>query len=125
MMKATFFLGIFILILASCTTVSFQGLQMQGEIRPYTIVGEFQRTITDYGSLGVAGGGTLVSYGNPDKEIAAIIQEEIINYSGDAAINIELKYSAGFINIILATFTLSLLSNSTITLRGTVIKYID
>ena len=107
-----------LLVLASCQTVTFQGLPVVKEVPPYTVVKDFSTTIGD--PTLIAG---LLPLSQPDQRIYSYIKEEIDRYSGDAAINVELDYGVSFFDLILTSLTGSIYSPRTITISGTIIKY--
>ena len=108
------------LFAVSCTTVSFQGIQAVRDMPDFTVVGEFERVISDPHLIA----GPL-PMGQPDHRIFTEIQDEIAKLSGDAAINVTIEYGQTFFDLILGSLTGQLYSPRTITLSGTVVKFDD
>lgn len=116
-MKTKFILLLGILLLASCQTVTFQGIQAVKQVPAYTVVKDFQKEIGDpHVILG------LIALGQPDERIFAYIQDEIDKFSGDAAINVEIDYGLNFFDLILFPIW-PIYSGRTITIKGTIVKY--
>lgn len=114
-----------VLLLAGCTTVKFGGLQVTDEMQSFTVVGEFETSLTINKFLGGSGGTTLFNIGE-DTAINPVydaIQREIGKYGGDAAVNIEIEYHATFVQKLLNSITATLYAPSTVTITGTVVKY--
>ena len=116
---------VLVILLGACTTVSFQGIQAVKDMPNFTVIGDFEKKISDTGLLGATGGIKLVSFGQPDHEIFTAIQNEIQKLSGDAAINVEIAYTSSLMNILLNGCTGSVIAPSTIVIRGTVVKFSD
>lgn len=114
-----------LVVLVSCQTVTFQGIQAVKDMDSFTVVGDFERRIKDHRVIGGAGGFALLPLGQPDKDIFDVIQKEITKYSGDAAINVEIDYGFTLIDLLLNGFTAGVYAPSTITVKGTVVKYTD
>jgi len=110
-------------VAVSCTTVSFQGIQAQKDLPAYTVVGQFEKVITDPAILGNAGGIKLIPLGDADERIFTYIQDEITKWSGDAAINVTIEYQATFVDILLNALTAGIYAPSHIVIKGTVVNY--
>jgi hypothetical protein len=115
---AALVLGVF----ASCTTVSFEGLQMQKDLQNYTVVKNFKKTITDPRVIGYGTSWALIGLTRPDKVIFDTIRSEINKVSGDAAIDVTISYGSSLVDMLLNSFTAGLYSPRTITISGTIVK---
>ncbi len=115
---AAIVLGMF----AACTTVSFEGLQMQKDLQNYTVIKDFKRTITDPRLIGYGTSWALIPLARPDKAIFDTIRSEINKVSGDAAIDVTISYGITLIDWLLNGFTGGLYSPRTITISGTIVK---
>jgi hypothetical protein len=112
-----------LLILASCTTVSFQGLQMQKDLESYSVVKDFEITMKDTKALGAGTGYALISLNQPDERIFEEIRREIDKVSGDAAIDVTIEYKTTFTDMLLNSVTGTLYSPRTIKVTGTIVSY--
>ena len=117
-------LGILVL-LASCVSVTFEGLQMQKDMPNFQVIKEFKKVINDPHLLGAGSGFGLIPLGQPDKEIFEAIRSEINKVSGDGAIDVTIKYGQSFGNMIINTMTVYLYSPRKITITGTIVKFTD
>ena len=112
-----------VVLLASCTSVSFEGLQMQKDIPSYTTIKEFEKVIPDGHLLGWGTGYGLIPLGRPDMEIFDTIRMEIDKVSGDAAIDVTISYGMTAIDMLLNSFTGGVYSPRRITISGTIVKF--
>jgi hypothetical protein len=115
--------GLVLFVLASCTTVSFQGLQMQKDLESYSVVKEFEITMKDTQLLGSGTGYGLISLNQPDERIFQEIRREIDKVSGDAAIDVTIEYKTTFTDMLLNGATAALYSPRTIKVTGTIVSY--
>jgi hypothetical protein len=116
---------LFILMITSCTTVKFGGLQVTDEMQSFTVVGEFETKVTINKFFGTSGGATMFNMG-ADAAINPVydaIQREIGKYGGDAAVNIEISYEATIGQKIINAVTATIYAPSTVKITGTVVKY--
>lgn len=112
-------LAIFVSLFAiGCTTVDFQGIQAVKDMPSFTVVGEFKKDISDPHLIS-----GLLPLGQPDHDAFRYIQDEISKLSGDAAINVNLKYHVTFMDMVIGSLTGQLYSPRTITISGTVVKF--
>lgn len=116
-------LALALLFIASCTTVSFQGMQMTTDVPSFNVVGEFERTISQHAIIGGWSGGSLVKMSDNDERIFSIITDEVQKKGGDAAIDVTIEYGAGFVDLLLNAVTLSIYNPGKIKISGTIIKY--
>ncbi len=122
-MKKIGLLAIVVLFMASCTTVSFQGMQMTKDVPSFNVVGEFEKVVAHNGIIGNAAGYKLIQMNDNDERIFSIITDEIQKKGGDAAIDVTIEYRADILDILITGVTFSLFSPSDIVIKGTIIKY--
>jgi hypothetical protein len=114
-----------VVLIASCTTFQVSGVQMNNETPSYQSVGEFEKTIAVHEFLGSPGGTNLlnVTATNMDEEIFDAIRREIEKFSGDAAVNVVIKYEATFVDILLNGVTFGAYAPAHATITGTIVKF--
>jgi hypothetical protein len=112
-----------LLVLASCTTVSFEGLQMQTDLEGYSVVREFEIELKDTKLLGAGTGYGLMSLNQPDERIFEEIRREIDKASGDAAVDVTIQYKTSLGDMIWNSLTGTLYSPRTIVVTGSIVKY--
>ncbi|AHC14832.1 hypothetical protein [Salinispira pacifica] len=114
-----------VLVLSSCTTFKLSGVQVVSNMQNYNVVGEFDKTVKVWEFLGSAGGANLgnVTADAMDEKIYDAIQREISKYSGDAAVNITVEYSATVVDLLINGFTGSIVAPATARITGSVVKY--
>ena len=112
-----------LLVLASCTTVSFEGLQMQTDLEGYSVVREFEIELKDTKLLGAGTGYGLMSLNQPDERIFEEIRREIDKASGDAAVDVTIQYKTTLGDMIWNSLTGTLYSPRTIVVTGSIVKY--
>lgn len=129
MKKAVLIIGAVLLVLfaASCTTFQLSGIQMNEEMPSYQAVGEFETSVMVNEFLGSSGGANLVNATatNMDNPIYDAVRREINKYSGDAAVNVTVKYEASFVDLLLNGITFGLYAPAHAKIEGTVVKYQD
>jgi predicted small secreted protein len=118
-------IAIVAIALTSCTTFQLSGAQVTKEIPAYDAVGNFDITVKVHEFLGSSGGANLLNVSSDamDTEIYDAIQREIQKYTGDAAMNVEIRYEASFIDILLNAVTWSLYAPATAHISGVIVKY--
>lgn len=118
------FVSLMLVLVASCTTFKASGLAY-GKMNDVTVVGDFERTISVTKFLGTSGGATMFNIGQDgtDDKISAAITKEINNLGGDAAVNVSIEQKATVLNMLVNSFTSSILAPVKITIKGTVVKY--
>ena len=123
--KVVMLLAIAAVAFTSCTTFQLSGAQVTKEIPSYDTVGEFDIAVKVNEFLGSAGGANLLNVSSDamDTEIYDAIQREIQKYTGDAAVNVEIRYEASFIDLLLNGLTWSLYAPATAHISGVVVKY--
>jgi hypothetical protein len=112
-----------LLLMASCTTASFQGMQMTTQVPSFNVVGQFERTLSQHAIIGGWSGGSLVKLSDNDERIFAIITDEIQKKGGDAAIDVTIEYGANVVDLLLNAVTFSIYNPGKVSISGTVIKY--
>lgn len=117
------FLVLALILVASCTTASFQGMQMTKDVPSFNVVGEFEKTISQHAIIGGWSGGSLVKMSDNDERIFSIITDEITKKGGDAAIDVTIEYGAGVVDLLLNAVTFSVYNPGKIKISGTIIKY--
>ena len=98
---------------------------MTREIPAYSAVGDFEISIKVNEILGSAGGANLLNVTSDamDTKIHGAIRREIQKYTGDAAVNVEIRYEAPGVDLILNGLTWGLYALATAHVSGVVIKY--
>lgn len=127
-MKTTFKLGFILLgllTIVSCTTFELDGLTYSKDAPGVEVLGEFEVTVWVNEFLGGSGGANLFNLTSDamNDPIRKAIQEEIETLSGDAAINVSVKYQASFVNILLNGITGGIYAPATAVITGTVVSY--
>lgn len=112
-------------LVVSCTTFQVSGVQMNKETPSYQAVGQFEKKIVVNEFLGNSGGINLlnVTATNMDEKIFDAIRREIEKFSGDAAVNVTIKYEATFIDLLLNVLTASIYAPAHATISGTIVKF--
>jgi len=114
-----------LVLVASCTTFQVSGVQMNKETPSFQAVGQFEKTIAVHEFLGSSGGVNLVNITatNMDEAIFDAIRREIEKFSGDAAVNVTIKYEATFIDVLLNGITSGIYAPAHATVSGTIVKF--
>jgi len=114
-----------VVLVVSCTTFQVSGVQMNQETPSYQAVGQFEKKIVINEFLGNSGGINLlnVTATNMDEKIFDAIRREIEMFSGDAAVNVTIKYEATFIDLLLNVLTASIYAPAHATISGTIVKF--
>jgi hypothetical protein len=112
-------------LVVSCTTFQVSGVQIYKETPSYQAVGQFEKTIVVNEFLGNSGGINLfnVTATKMDEQIFDAIRREIEKFSGDAAVNVTIKYEATFIDLLLNALTATIYSPAHATISGTIVKF--
>ena len=112
-------------LIASCTTFQVSGVQVNKATPSFQSVGEFQKTIAVNEFLGSSGGANFanVTATNMDEQIFDAIRREIEKFSGDAAVNVTIKYEATFIDLLLNGITSGIYAPAHATISGTIVKF--
>ncbi len=109
----------------ACTTFQLSGVSVVGDMPGVEVVGDFETTVNVTEWLGSSGGSNLfnVTSDAMDNAIYDAIQREVSQMSGDAAINVDIRYEATFINILLNGLTGNIYAPATAFISGTVVRY--
>ena len=129
MRKTVLIIGSLLLVLfvASCTTFQLSGIQMNEDMPSYQSVGHFETTVMVNEFLGSSGGANIVNASATamDNPIYDAVRREINKYSGDAAVNVTVKYQATFVDLLLNGITSGIYAPAHAKIEGTVVKYQD
>lgn len=129
MRKTVLIIGSLLLVLfvASCTTFQLSGIQMNEDMPSYQSVGQFETTVMVNEFLGSSGGANIVNATATamDNPIYDAVRREINKYSGDAAVNVTVKYQATFVDLLLNGITSGIYAPAHAKIEGTVVKYQD
>lgn len=127
MKTAAKILGLIALVMAigACTTFQLTGIQVVEDMPGMTPVGDFETTVNVNEFIGSSGGSNLfnVTADAMDNEIYDAIRREVERRSGDAAVNVTVRYEASFVNILLNAFTFGIYAPATAHISGTVVSY--
>jgi len=115
--------ALILLVFASCTTVSFEGLQMQNDMDGYSVVTDFEIELKDRQLLGAGTGYGLLSLNQPDERIFEEIRREIDKVSGDAAVNVTIQYKNTFGDFFWNGDTVGIYSPRTIVVTGQIVSF--
>lgn len=116
--------------LAGCTTFQASGLQMGLVIngQQYEKVHHFsEKSWTNKFLAWGLHGGTLFNLSSEatDPRVRAVIEKNIKNYGGDAAIDVKIKYGSNPLQWILTGITGGIWMPGTVTVTGTVVKAVN
>ncbi|MFO7729352.1 MAG: hypothetical protein R6V86_01170 [Spirochaetia bacterium] len=129
MKKTVLIIGVVLMVLfaASCTTFQLSGIQMNEDMPSYQTVGEFETSVMVNEFLGSSGGANLANVTSDamDNQIYDAVRREINKYSGDAAVNVTVKYEATFVDLLLNGITWGVYAPAHATIEGTIVKYQD
>ena len=112
-------------LVVSCTTFQVSGVQMNKETPSFQTVGQFETSVAVHEFIGESGGMNLlnVTATNMDEKIFDAIRREIEKFSGDAAVNVTIKYEATFVDLLLNVLTASIYAPAHATISGTIVKF--
>lgn len=124
LIKVTVIVGI-VLAIAACTTFELSGVHIVEDMPSMQPMGDFETTVHVHEFLGNSGGANLfnVTADAMDNEIYDTIRREVEKRSGDAAINVTIRYEASFIDLLLNGITFGVYAPATATVSGTVVSY--
>lgn len=127
MKKALRIVGLLVVmaLVASCTTFQLSGVQVNKQTPSFQNVGQFEVTIPVNEFLGSAGGANLlnISATAMDNTIFDTIRREIEKQSGDAAVNVTIRYEATALDVILNGLTGGIWAPAHAVIKGTVVKF--
>ncbi len=120
-------LAILLVVIMSCQTATFSGLQMTKDMDSFVVVKDFETTVTVWEFLGSPGGANLfnVSADAMDEPVFQAVQNEIQKLGGDAAVDITLVQEATLVDMIIGGVTGSILAPCKVHITGTVVKFAD
>ena len=112
-------------LVVSCTTFQLSNVQIDKATPSYTEIRQFEKKVVVHEFLGNSGGANLfnVTAINMDNEILEAIRLEIELYSGDAAVNVTIKYEATFVDLLLNGITGGIYAPAHATISGTIVKF--
>jgi hypothetical protein len=114
-----------VLVVGACTTFELSGVHIVEDMPSMQPMGDFEATVKVHEFLGSSGGANLfnVTADAMDNEIYDTIRREVEKRSGDAAINVTVRYEASFVDLLLNGITWGLYAPATATISGTVVSY--
>tara|TARA_B100000614_G_scaffold250127_1_gene259863 strand:+ start:514 stop:879 length:366 start_codon:yes stop_codon:yes gene_type:complete len=114
-----------VLAVAGCTTFQMSGMQVVQDMPSMQPLGDFETTVKVNEFIGNSGGANLfnLTATEMDNEIYDAIRREVEKRSGDAAINVTVRYEAQFLDLLLNGVTFGLYAPATATISGTVVSY--
>ena len=118
---------IVLIVMMSCTTATFSGLQMTKDMDSFVVVKDFETTVTVWEFLGTSGSANLfnITADAMDDPVFDAVQKEIQKLGGDAAVDITLVQEATFGNMIINGLTGSILAPCKVHITGTVVKFAE
>ena len=125
--KSMHILGCVLLIAtaSSCTTFRLSGIQLTKEIPSYQTVGQFEIKVPVMEFLGRSGGSNFlnVTATAMDTKIYDAIQREVQKMTGDAAVNVTVRYKVSFVGAIINALTFTILAPAVAEVSGSIVKY--
>lgn len=114
-----------VMVIGACTTFQLTGIQVVEDMPGMTPIGDFETTVNVNEFVGSSGGANLfnVTADAMDNEIYDAIRREVERRSGDAAVNVTVRYEASFVNILLNVITFNIYAPATAHISGTVVSY--
>ena len=111
-------------LFAGCTTFRADGLAYMSSTSGMEVLGHFEESTTVYEFLGTPGGENLFNITAEAMKDKAdeIITREITKQGGDAAINVQIVYKAGFLNYLLNWLTWDIVAPAKLYVKGDVVK---
>ncbi|UCF99567.1 MAG: hypothetical protein JSV89_08500 [Spirochaetaceae bacterium] len=112
-------------LVVSCTTFQVSGVQMNKATPSYTEITQFEKKVVVHEFIGSSGGTNFLNLTatDMDNEILDAIRLEIELHSGDAAVNVTIKYEATFIDLLLNGITWGIYAPAHATISGTIVKF--
>ncbi len=114
-----------LVLAASCTTFQVSGVQVNRQTPSFQNVGQFETTVAVNEFLGSSGGANLLNVSATAMEdpIFDAIRREIEKFSGDAAVNVTIRYEATALDVILNGLTSGIWAPAHAVITGTVVKF--
>lgn len=118
-------LAIVLVVMMSCTTATYSGLQMTKDMDSFVVIKDFETSVTVSEFLGSPGGVNLfnITADAMDDPVFDAVQKEIQKLGGDAAVNITIVQEATLFNMILTSITGGIYAPCTVHVSGTVVKF--
>ncbi len=127
MKTAAKILGLVALVMAigACTTFQLTGIQVVEDMPGMTPIDDFAITVKINEFVGGSGGANLANLTADamDNEIYDAIRREVERRSGDAAVNVTVRYEASFVDILLNVITFNIYAPARAHISGTVVSY--
>ncbi len=114
-----------IMAVGACTTFQLSGIHIVEDMPSMSPIGDFETTIKVHEFVGASGGANLfnVTADTMDNEIYDAIRREVQRRSGDAAINVTVRYEASFVDLLLNGLSFNLYAPATAVISGTVVSF--
>ena len=126
-MKKIFAAALLLLTLAvtSCTTFKASGLTVLKPSENVKVLGHFERKVTVHEFLGNSGGANLfnVTADAMEERVTELVWQEIGKLNGNGAINVEIEYSATFVDALLNGITSGIYAPAHLYIAGDVVQF--
>jgi hypothetical protein len=109
---------------SSCTSFQISGLEFAPQLTSGVFVGNFDIEVRVTKFWGSAAGKTLANMqvDETDQVIMDAIKEEVRRMGGNRAVNVQIAYSATFLDVLLNSLTLNIYAPAYVRVTGTVIR---
>lgn len=117
---------LFALFFTSCTTFKASNLAvMPNDPSSMVMLGHFERNVLVSEFLGSSGGSNLfnLSADAMEEKLTDLVWSEINKQGGNGAINVEIEYEAGFLDILANYITSGIWAPAHLKISGNVIRY--
>ena len=113
------------LSITSCMSFKASDLAIIQQDQSMKMLGHFKKTVLVHEFLGASGGANLINISADvmNEKITDIVWKEINKRDGNGAINIEIEYSATFLDILANGLTESIWAPAHLTVSGDVILF--
>ena len=114
-----------LVLVASCTTFQVSGVQVNRQTPSFQTVGQFETTVAVHEFLGSSGGANLgnITATAMEDPIFDAIRREIEKFSGDAAVNVTIRYEATFVDVLLNGLTSGIYAPAHAVITGSIVKF--
>jgi len=118
------FLILVTLFMFSCTSFQISGLEVAQQLTSGIFIGNFDIEVRVTKFWGSAAGKTLANMqvDKTDQAIIDAINNEVRRMGGNRAVNVQIAYSATFLDVLLNSLTLNVYAPSYVRVTGTVIR---
>ena len=108
----------------SCTSFQISGLEVAQQLTSGIFIGNFDIEVRVTKFWGSAAGKTLANMqvDKTDQAIIDAINNEVRRMGGNRAVNVQIAYSATFLDVLLNSLTLNVYAPSYVRVTGTVIR---